>query len=130
MKTVAVVLFSVAVAISVVGCSSDGSNDPVTVSPTPSTTAATPVPATTTVAPSTAPVVTAAPPVSDLRRTSCQDMMPMLAALREVSEAAAQQSAEGTIAGLPATPEWAGLSTADRDATIAGIRDAANGQCQ
>lgn len=64
-----------------------------------------------------------------LRAQSCRDALPLMNALRKMDPAAPSRSAEDTIKNLPSTPEWPTLSAADRAATIAGIRDAANGQC-
>lgn len=115
------------VAVAAAGCSSDNlwhDKPPTTV---PGATGYTIV---ETLAPTTSAEVAAVPANTELRLQSCRDMLPVLDELRQRNPAAVSSAAEDTIANQSATPEWANMSQADRDATIAGIRDAAAGRCE
>ncbi|MFG1774779.1 hypothetical protein ACGFIX_34830 [Nocardia salmonicida] len=127
MKTLAA-LALVALAASVVGCSSGDS--PAT--PTTTTTAAVDPPTTSSVTMTSAvPVTTAgSAPASALRSQTCRDMLPLLDTVRATDPAAANDMAATTISNLAESPEWPSLTEADRAATIAGVRDAAAGSCE
>ncbi len=133
MKTIAVLTIAAA-AVGLAGCGSDSQPEG-RIEPTATiAAAATPTPNSSMTAPSASPVptkaeVTADQPSSVLRMQTCRDILPLLDQLRSVSAEAARQSAEDTISNLPQTPEWPTLSESDRQATIAGIRDAAGGTC-
>ncbi|WP_280396152.1 hypothetical protein [Nocardia brasiliensis] len=66
---------------------------------------------------------------SAVRSKSCQDYLPLLSKLKDVSVESANKTAEDTIAMLPQSPQWPALSETDRQSMIAGIRDAATGKC-
>ncbi|PXX52878.1 hypothetical protein DFR70_12945 [Nocardia tenerifensis] len=100
MKTIA--LLAIGVALTLTGCSSSTNTDAA---------------ATTTAA------------HDAVRGKSCENYLPVLSKLKEASPESANKTAEETIALLPQSPQWATLSEADRQATIAGIRDAATGKC-
>lgn len=118
-KSIVALALLVSLAAAVAGCGDDD-----TAPSAPATTAST---SSARPAPAAAPVPAGAR--AGLRAQSCRDILPMLDQLRALDPAAAAQTAETTIANLASTPEWAGLSEADRAATIAGIRDAAAGSC-
>ncbi|MFI6172844.1 hypothetical protein ACIBCN_39125 [Nocardia sp. NPDC051052] len=99
MKSIALLAIGVALALS--GCSSSGGSD--------------------------AP---ASPPLNaEVRGKSCQNYLPVLSKLKEVSQDSANKTAEETISMLPQSAQWPALSEVDRQSTIAGIRDAATGKC-
>lgn len=107
------------------GCADEEPTAPAT---TPST-----APAASTNPPASSTTAAAAPtlvPAGGVRAQACQDFLPFLQDIAQHDQAAARTTAEQTITNLPSTPEWAGMSEADRAATIAGIRDAASGTCQ
>ncbi|WP_194837188.1 hypothetical protein [Nocardia sp. XZ_19_369] len=64
-----------------------------------------------------------------VRGKTCENYLPVLSKLKAASEESANRTAEDTIALLPQSPQWSTLSEADRQSTIAGIRDAAKGKC-
>ncbi|WP_405163347.1 lipoprotein [Nocardia sp. NBC_01499] len=64
-----------------------------------------------------------------VRGKSCQDYLPVLSKLKEVSAESANKTAEDSISMLQQSAQWPTLSEVDRQSTIAGIRDAATGKC-
>ncbi|MBF6411183.1 hypothetical protein [Nocardia farcinica] len=132
---------AVAIAATVValaGCASESETTTApssSTAPSSTTAAASPTSPAESIASTTAPASNpAAPapasgPAAAMRTKTCRDILPLLDQLRAVDPAAAVQSAESTIANLPATPEWPTLSDEERAAAIAGIRDAAAGSC-
>ncbi len=64
-----------------------------------------------------------------VRGKSCQEYLPVLSKLKEVSADSANKTAEDTIAMLPQSPQWPSLNETDRQSMIAGIRAAATGKC-
>ncbi|WP_406234894.1 hypothetical protein [Nocardia sp. NBC_01009] len=124
MRTTIVLAIAV-MSIAAGGCASDAGD-----SATPSSTTYTVQPAMPDrTGPADPPPTTTAAAASDLRAQSCQDILPMLDEMRATDPAAAARMAQQTIDWFPTRPEWAGLSEADRAATIAGVRDAAAGSC-
>ncbi|WP_433658004.1 hypothetical protein ACQPW1_39620 [Nocardia sp. CA-128927] len=128
-----VAVLTIAAAVAVAGCGSDTKTEDKTEPATAVTAAPAATSSLTAASPSTAVPNTAGTsaerPGSRLRQQSCEDILPLLDQLRAISADAARQSAEDTISNLPQTPEWPTLSESDRQATIAGIRDAAGGTC-
>jgi hypothetical protein len=95
----------------------------------PATTTAAASAAVTTTTPASATGNPSTAAGSDLRAKTCKDLLPFFNELRAADPAAVQKNAQNTIEWLPTRPEWAGLSEAERAASIAGVRDAAAGSC-
>ncbi|UGT42359.1 hypothetical protein LTV02_02750 [Nocardia yamanashiensis] len=85
---------------------------------------------TETAAPATA--TTAAGPASPARTKACQQFTAFFTSLREQAKSSGsgwtpEQGAEELLSTMRQSPSWASTSEADRTATEAGIKDAANG---
>jgi len=125
MKLTAVAL-SACAALTLAGCGDD------TRSPTQVTTStATGSPATHAAPTSmtTSSTTTSGQSNATLRQQTCRDILPLLDELRSSGTGAVEKATQETIDWFPTTPEWSGLSETDRQATIAGVRDAAAGSC-
>ncbi|WP_459956775.1 hypothetical protein [Nocardia sp. IFM 10818] len=65
-----------------------------------------------------------------IRRTTCEDLLPVFADIRSRSGLQAVDAAVAArIADLPAQPGWEVFTEQQREATIAGVRDAGTGTC-
>lgn len=121
MKTLAALALLATLAAATTACNGDNPEPART-----SVSAAAPAaPTTSAAAASPAPSAAGA----GVRAQACRDILPLLDELRALDPASATQTAESTITNMQSTPGWNQLSQADRDATIAGIRDAAAGKC-
>lgn len=100
MKSIALLAVGVVLALS--GCSSSGGKDAAPATPTLN---------------------------AQVRGSSCQNYLPVLSKLKDVSQESANKTAEETISMLPQSAQWPSLSEVDRQSTIAGIQDAATGKC-